>query len=386
MNGKAAITPFGLYVHWPYCTRLCPYCDFNIYRHRGGNHDDLLHAIIKDIEGHGARINAPGPLHSLSLGGGTPSLLTPAQVSALIETAGRVFGFADDPEISLEANPDALSTQKCTDFAKAGINRISIGVQSLDDRNLRFLGRDHSADEARRAVDAALQAHVRTSADFIYELPGQTPDDWSRDLDAALTLGLDHYSFYALTIAPGTAFGVQRAKGRLIPADEERAASLFELTQERTKQADLPAYEVSNHARTPAAQSRHNLVYWQNGDWVGVGPGAHGRINMNGQRHATSTALRPDDYCTAIRKTGWGVIEQSLLSGDDTAMEALSMGLRLRGGLDLGQLNSQTGFTLDQDKLRTLIADDYLHLGNQILRVRQKGWALIDALVLELVT
>ncbi len=377
-------TPFGLYVHWPYCTRLCPYCDFNIYRNRDGHHDDLLDAIVADIEGHGRRITAPGPLQSLSFGGGTPSLMRPEQIATVIEAADQVFGFVDDPEISLEANPDALSAPRCQSFAGAGINRLSIGVQSLDDQELKFLGRDHSAEEARNAITAAQNAGMRISADFIYDLPDQSEAIWDQRLEAALALKLEHYSFYALTIEPGTAFGVQVKKGRLQPAPEERSAALYDLTQARTQAAGLPAYEVSNHARTIADQSRHNLVYWLNGDWIGVGPGAHGRATVNNQRLALVAAKRPADYSATVQATGWGIAAQDTLSTEDVVMEAFSMGLRLRAGLDMAPLQARTGFVVPPDKLENLIEDGWLEKEQSILRVRPKGWALIDRLVLEL--
>ncbi len=382
----SASTPFGLYVHWPYCQRLCPYCDFNIYRQRDGEHDDLLQAILADIKAHGERIGVPGLLHSLSFGGGTPSLMKPHQIRAVIETAAKVFGFDENVEISLEANPDALDDEICQNFANAGINRLSIGVQSLDDTALKFLGRDHSAAQAQKAVRAAQKAGLRVSADFIYDLPGQSIEEWTRGLSAALALNLAHYSFYALTIEPGTAFGVQVQKGRLNPSTENHAFDLYALTQDITAKAGLPAYEVSNHARSPDDQSRHNLIYWQNGDWVGVGPGAHGRVNFNGQRTAMVSAMRPDAYCNQVKGTGWGINEITPLTREDITMEALSMGLRLRTGLDLYGLKTRTGHVINQTKLQSLIDEGFLQLHNTRLSVREKGWAVIDRLVLELLT
>lgn len=375
----------GLYVHWPYCRRLCPYCDFNIYRDKGGTHDDLLQAILADIEGHAARLDVRLPLQSLSFGGGTPSLLAPAQISAVIDTAARVFGFVSAPEISLEANPDALNTQVCADFAEAGITRMSIGVQSLDDNELRFLGRDHDARQGRAAVQAAINAGMRVSADFIYDLPEQSLKDWSRALDEAMQMGAEHYSLYALTIEPGTAFGVQMAKGRLIMPPEEHSTALFELTQERMAAAGFAAYEVSNHAASAGAQAQHNLLYWRNEDWIGVGPGAHGRLTIDGKRHATQTAKRPDDYIGTVKTNGWGVVEDSVLMAEEIAVEGLAMGLRLCAGLDLARLENMTGFTPPAQKLVGLIEDGMLEQTGDILTVRPKGRALIDRLVLELV-
>ena len=381
---NAATPGFGLYLHWPWCRRLCPYCDFNIVRHRGGDHADLLAAIIADMRGHGQRVQAPGPLGSLSLGGGTPSLMTPQQVQQVIEAADQVFGLAQDCEISIEANPDALDETAARDFAAAGINRFSIGVQSLDDAALRFLGRDHDAAQARQAVAAALGTGARVSADFIYGLPEQGVQDWCRGLDAALALGLEHYSFYALTIEPGTAFGVQRQKGRLTPLDEDRAAALFALTQERCAAAGLPSYEVSNHARSIAAQSRHNLLYWRNQDWIGVGPGAHGRAALDGRRHALTAARKPQDYIDVVARTGWGVAACEALSGEAIATEGLAMGLRLREGVDLARLKTQTGFAPDPGILRALQDEGWLETRGGHLRVSENGRALTDRLVLEL--
>ncbi len=381
---NAAAPGFGLYLHWPWCRRLCPYCDFNIVRHRGGDHADLLDAILADIRGHGARLQAPGPLSSISLGGGTPSLMTPRQVQQVIETADQVFGLAGDCEIAIEANPDALDEHAARDFAAAGINRFSIGVQSLDDAELRFLGRDHDAAGARKAVAAALLTGARVSADFIYALPNQSVPDWQRGLSAALGLGLSHYSFYALTIEPGTAFGVQQQKGRLAPVNESRAAALFALTQERCAAAGLPAYEVSNHAQNHAAQSRHNLLYWRNQDWIGVGPGAHGRAMIDGRRHALAGVRQPQDYIAAVARTGWGVAEAEALSNADIAMEMLAMGLRLREGVDLARLRRQSGFAPDPGTVRTLQEQGWLATDGEVLRVTAKGLPLTDRLVLEL--
>lgn len=374
----------GLYVHWPYCRRLCPYCDFNIYRDKGEDHGDLLTAILTDIEGHAARLDTRSPLQSLSFGGGTPSLLTPAQISAVIDTAARVFGFVETPEISLEANPDALGKEVCAGFARAGINRLSIGVQSLKDDELQFLGRDHNARQGRDAVAAAQAANIRVSADFIYDLPTQSLADWQDGLDQALALGAEHYSLYALTIEPGTAFGIQAKKGRLTMPPEDHSAALFELTQERMIAAGFPAYEVSNHAANAAEQARHNLLYWQNQDWVGVGPGAHGRIAIAGQRRAVMTAKRPGDYTKTVASTGWGAVENIGLRADEIAMEGLAMGLRLRAGLDIANLEQETGFVPNAQHLSRLVDEGVVEKAGNILRVRPKGWALIDHLALEL--
>ena len=382
---SAAPSPgFGLYLHWPYCRRLCPYCDFNIVRHRGGDHAALLDAILADISGHGERVQAPGPLSSLSFGGGTPSLMTPGQVSAVINTAAQVFGLAGNCEIAIEANPDALDDTTAGDFSAAGINRFSIGVQSLDDDALRVLGRDHDAATARAAIQAAQRTGARTSADFIYGLPGQSVQDWQRGLDAALALGLEHYSFYALTIEPGTAFGVQQQKGRLNVPDEDHAAELFALTRAHCAGADLPAYEISNHARSAAAQSRHNLLYWRNQDWIGIGPGAHGRASIGGRRHALATARKPQDYIDAVTAHGWGVVEAEKLSGEAVAMEALAMGLRLREGVNLARLKAQTGFAPDSAIVRTLQEGGWIERHGGMLRVTAAGRALTDRLALEL--
>lgn len=296
----------GVYVHWPWCARICPYCDFNVYRARGDDGATMTAAIIADLEGHAARL-APGPpLASIFFGGGTPSLMAPAQVDAVIAACDRLFGLSDACEISLEANPTDAETARFAGLRAAGVNRLSLGVQALDDAALAFLGRSHRADEARRSVEAALAAGFRTSVDLIYALPDQTVDAWTEQLAAAIALGPEHMSPYQLTIETGTAFDRAVRRGAWTPADDGQAATLYEATQAVLEAAGFEAYEISNHARSAAARSRHNLLYWRSADWIGVGPGAHGRVTIDGARSATVAAARPAAYLAAVRDRGVG--------------------------------------------------------------------------------
>lgn len=304
--------PFGVYVHWPYCTRLCPYCDFNIYKDRGVDAARWSAALTCDL-GYWAALTPERRLTSLYFGGGTPGIAPPAVIEAVIDAADRLWGF---------------------DAGAAGANRLSLGVQSFDDAALKFLGRDHDAKTARAAIEAARAAFPRVTADFIYARPGQAIDQWAEELRAALATGLTHLSLYQLTIEPGTAFGRQVARGRWAPADDDRSADLFDLTQEMTAAAGLPAYEISNHAAA-GDESRHNFLYWRQDDYVGVGPGAHARLTIDGARRAIETALDPNDYLKRVEEQGCGAALDEELSATDIFTERLAMGLRTREGVSL---------------------------------------------------
>lgn len=319
---------FGVYVHWPFCARICPYCDFNVRKDRGVDAAGWTAALVGDL-GHWAERTPGRALTSLYFGGGTPSLAPPALVESVIAAADRRWGFAPGAEITLEANPGDRAGFPA--LRAAGVNRLSLGVQSFDDAALSFLGRDHDADLARRALDDALKIFPRASADFIYARPGQTPAQWSDELGAALASGLKHLSLYQLTIEDGTAFGRQVAKKRWAPADEDRTADLFDLTQERTAAAGLPAYEISNHA-APGEASRHNLLYWRQGDYAGVGPGAHGRLTVGGVRRATEAARDPARYL-ALAGAGSGLVVDDPLTEEEALIERLAMGLRTTEGV-----------------------------------------------------
>ncbi len=324
VSGDSAL---ALYIHWPFCVSKCPYCDFNSHVREQVDQAAWRDALLADLA-HEAALLPGHRLTSIFFGGGTPSLMDPATVEALIAAAQRHWPAADDVEITLEANPNSAEAAKFADLAGAGVNRISLGLQSFDDAALAFLGRAHSADEGLRALAAAQGAVDRVSFDLIYALPGDDEAQWSATLDRALGLGTEHLSLYQLTIEPGTRFASMVARHEFEPLDAETAASLFELTQKRTAAAGLPAYEISNHAR-PGAESRHNLAYWRYTDYAGVGPGAHGRRGgMRTVRHR-----KPKNFLAAVGRNGHGLSEEEALSPVEAAQEALVMGLRLAEGI-----------------------------------------------------
>ena len=320
----------GIYVHWPYCARICPYCDFNVYRDRGEERAALLDAILADMRAHAGRMG-PRRADTLFLGGGTPSLLAPDDVARLIAMAREAFALSPDGEVTLEANPE--DSARFADFVAAGVNRLSLGVQSLDDEALKALGRAHDAASARAAVEAAAQTGARVSLDFIYARAGQTLDAWRAELGEALRLPAEHFSLYELNIKPGTAFERAVWRGALKPPNDDLAADFYETTQDICEAAGLPAYEISNHARTPAAQSRHNLIYWRGGEWLGLGPGAHGRVEIGGERLATKAADRPEAYIASVGASGVGWEAADALAREEIARERIIMGLRAAEGI-----------------------------------------------------
>ncbi|WP_420430285.1 radical SAM family heme chaperone HemW [Hyphobacterium sp.] len=330
--------PLGLYVHWPYCARICPYCDFNVYKARGVD-DALFEALLADLDHWADRIGK-WQLVSLHFGGGTPSLLDGPQIALLIARAADRFGFAPGAEIALEANPN--DAHRFGGFAAAGINRLSLGVQSFQDVALAALGRDHDAVSARRSFDLARQHFGSVSLDLIYARDGQTAAGWERELSEVLELRPDHLSTYQLTIEPGTAFERRVERGELVPPEDDLAAQLYNITESLCEAAGLSGYEISNHARA-GHESRHNRLYWEGGDWIGIGPGAHGRIGAfrADGRIASSTALRPDDYCQRVADTGTGS-DSETLSAIDEARERILMGLRVAEGLDANALLAAT--------------------------------------------
>lgn len=322
----------ALYVHWPFCVSKCPYCDFNSHVRAAIDQEEWRAALLADFA-HEARLLPGRRLTSIFFGGGTPSLMEPATVAAIIASARAHWAVADDLEITLEANPNSVESARFADLAAAGVNRLSLGLQSFDEAKLAFLGRAHSANEGLVALATAQRHFDRVSFDLIYALPGDDADSWKRDLDRALSLGTTHLSLYQLTIEAGTRFATDVATRRFTPLDEERAAELFELTQDRTAAAGVPAYEISNHA-APGAESRHNLTYWRYGDYAGIGPGAHGRrLGMRTQRHR-----KPENFLSAVARNGHGMVEEARLSPAERADEALVMGLRLTEGIDAAKL------------------------------------------------
>ena len=337
-RSPAQAPPLALYVHWPFCTRICPYCDFNVVRDRGREalKSRLAEAIRRDIEGH-ARITGPRTLVSVFFGGGTPSLLDPAEAAAILAAARRAWTPAADLEVSLEANPADVDDRRLEALAAAGVNRLSLGVQSLDDANLAALGRNHDAACARRAAQTARAVMPRLSLDMIWGLPGQTAQAWARDLQAAIALQPEHISAYELTFEPGTPFDRARERGRMIPPGEDMRAELYDLTGGLLSEAGFEAYEVSNHARGEAARSRHNLVYWRGGDYAGVGPGAHGRITREGGRWAAQAPRAIEAYVERVDREGSGAALERL-DPSEAALERLLMGLRTSEGVPLADL------------------------------------------------
>lgn len=373
----------GLYVHWPYCARICPYCDFNVYRPKGDD-DALLAAMLDDMAAWRERTGARA-LVSLHFGGGTPSLMTPPQLAAVIEAAERLWGFAGNAEIGLEANPKDIDG--FAGMAEAGINRLSLGVQSYDDAALASLGRDHDAALARRSVDAALEAFPRVSLDMIYARAGQDARHWETELGEALASGVGHISPYQLTIEPGTAFGKRAGRGERLAAVPDFAADLYELTEALCAAAGFTGYEISNHACSPADQSVHNRLYWEGGDWIGVGPGAHGRIGRAraGGRAATEAAKRPADYIGAVRERGSGLVLDETLTREDEIAERILMGLRLADGLDLDHLATTTGGTVDPDGLDRMVRQGFVEQNGRRVRLTTAGRLLADGVSAELV-
>jgi putative oxygen-independent coproporphyrinogen III oxidase len=337
MNGFDPARGFGVYVHWPYCARICPYCDFNVYAAKARDTGPLFDALLRDLEGWRGR-TGEREVSSIFFGGGTPSLMSGAQVAQLIAHVRSLWNVTPGAEITLEANPDDLA--RFGEFAEAGVDRLSLGVQSLDDERLKFLGRTHSAGDALKALDEARGKFRSISIDMIYAVPGQTLEDWRGELSRALALGADHLSLYELSIEPGAAFAFAVKRKAWAPASDDEAAELFEATQEMSEAAGLPAYEISNHARGAEHRSVHNGIYWKCGDWAGVGPGAHGRLTIGGKRWAVEAAEKPGAYLHHVKTNGlgWSVVDE--LDAVGQARERVAMGLRVVEGFAVADVEA----------------------------------------------
>ena len=377
--------PLGVYVHWPYCAKICPYCDFNVVRDRGrtGEQAALADAIVADLKAQ-RELTGPRTLLSIFFGGGTPSLMDPAQVARVIDTAKALWSPADDLEISLEANPTDAETDRFDALAAAGVARLSLGVQALNDEALALLGRNHDAGSARRAIAVAAKAFPRLSADLIYARPGQTVEAWTAELSALLAHGPEHISPYQLTIEHGTAFDRAVGRGKLVVPDEDLAAALFETTQAVLEAAGFDAYEVSNHARGEAARSRHNLVYWRGHDYVGVGPGAHGRLTLEGQKLATTAHRKIADYIRAVAETGVG-FERETLTPTEVAEERLLLGLRIDDGVSFDEV-AVLDLSPNTPKVKTLVEAKLLVDDPRRLRATRSGRLVLDRLTGTLAT
>jgi oxygen-independent coproporphyrinogen-3 oxidase len=373
----------ALYIHWPFCLAKCPYCDFNSHVRDRVDADAWRAALLADMR-HEAALAGGEPLESIFFGGGTPSLMPPALVGALIEEAGGLWGFAPGIEITLEANPSSVEASKFTGLAAAGVNRVSLGLQALDDKTLRFLGRLHDAREGLAALETAQAVFDRVSFDLIYARPGQTAEQWEAELRTALGFGTGHLSLYQLTIEPGTRFATDVRQRTFIPLADDPAADLFALTRELTEAAGLPPYEVSNHARA-GEESRHNLAYWRYRDYIGIGPGAHGR--RGGM--ATLRHKKPENWLEALAERGHGLKEERALRLSEQASEALLMGLRLAEGVDLADLSQRFSIPpadlIDAAKLALYESLGLAWRDGERIGVTPQGMPLLDALLGELV-
>jgi oxygen-independent coproporphyrinogen-3 oxidase len=375
----ASENALAIYIHWPFCQSKCPYCDFNSYARRTISEEQYLEATLRELDHYAVETRAR-PVSSIFFGGGTPSLMAPQTVGALLSAVARLWPLQSTCEITLEANPSSVESARFAGYRSAGVNRVSLGVQSFSDEQLRFLGRLHTATEARRALDVAGKHFERVSFDLIYARPGQTESEWRTELEEALSLARGHLSLYQLTIEPETAFFDLHRRGKLRVPGPDLAADLYVFTQERCEAAGLPAYEVSNHA-APGEESRHNLIYWRYGDYLGIGPGAHGRLTVGGRKYATAAMKTPADWLAKVRECGSGCEERLELHPRQQAEEAVLMGLRLREGLDLSDLSAKTGFGPALEVVAPLEEEGLLRLNGDRLSTTSQGRLVLNALV-----
>ena len=375
---------FAVYVHWPFCLSKCPYCDFNSHVRATPVDEARFVAAFRQELAHRAAL-APGrTVDSIFFGGGTPSLMKPQTVGAILEAIGSHWSISPTVEITLEANPTSVEAERFRGYRAAGVNRVSLGVQAMNDADLKALGRLHTAAEAMAAVEIATSVFDRASFDLIYARPGQTPALWAAELAEAVRRAPEHLSLYQLTIEPDTIFERLVAAGKIVPPDMETGRALWDVTQEITTAAGLPAYEVSNHAR-PGAESRHNLIYWRYGDYAGVGPGAHGRLTTQRGRIAQSTEKHPEMWLTVVESDGHGLIENDILTGEQQGDEFLLMGLRLSEGIDPNRYRLISDRTLDPAQIASLQEDGMIEITPEgRLRVTSEGFPVLDAVVADL--
>jgi putative oxygen-independent coproporphyrinogen III oxidase len=373
----------GIYVHWPFCKAKCPYCDFNSHvRHAGVDAMSFAQALVRELAWF-AQETPRRKVTSVFFGGGTPSLMPPAAVAQVIDTIAQLWSVATDAEVTLEANPTSVEASHFTGYRAAGVNRVSVGVQALNDDDLRALGRQHSANEALAAFRLAASIFPRVSFDLIYARPQQTAAAWRKELARALQEQRGHMSLYQLTIEPGTRFADLHAKGQLSTPDEDTAAHLFEITQELTEQAGLRAYEVSNHA-IPGHESRHNLLYWRYGEYAGVGPGAHSRVTAGGDRRAIATERHPETWRSLVMSRGSGVVEDAIVVPADQAMEYLLMGLRISEGIDLARYARLAGHEPEEKRVATLEMSGLISRSDGRIAATPAGRRVLNAVIAEL--
>jgi oxygen-independent coproporphyrinogen-3 oxidase len=375
---------FGVYIHWPFCLSKCPYCDFNSHvRREQIDETRWIRAFAEEIADTAARVGGR-VVSTIFFGGGTPSLMRPQTVGAVIEAIASHWPIAADAEITLEANPTSVEVERFRGYRAAGVNRVSLGVQALDDRALAALGRTHSAREALDAVAVARAVFDRYSFDLIYARPQQTPEQWSHELRSALRQAGEHVSLYQLTIEPETPFATLHAAGKLHPPDDDTARSLYDVTQEICIAHGLPAYEISNHAR-PGGECRHNLIYWRAHEYAGIGPGAHGRLDIAGERHATACEKRPESWLARVEKLGHGLVTDEVLTVAETADEFLLMGLRLAEGIDATRYTQIAGRPLEPERIAMLRQHGLIETTPAgRMRVTLSGFPLLDSVVADL--
>lgn len=369
---------FGLYIHWPYCSRICPYCDFNVYATKSSQDASILvDAIVTDIRIHHEFLPDHPQLNSVYFGGGTPSLLSANSIGQILKAARDTFGIGRNAEITLEANPNDVLECDIGGWESAGINRLSLGIQSLQESALKFLGRDHTASTCFKAIEAAMAKISSASVDLIYALPDQTLESWEEELEQVLEFNIDHLSLYELTFEEKTVFGKRLARGEITQPTEDVRADFYQLTDQVTKLKGMSRYEVSNHARTERARSKHNSIYWRGGDWLGVGPGAHGRITNSGIRYETEGMRKPAAYIESINtKDGRKNIKK--LSDRDTSNELLMFGLRLKDGIEIERLEN-LGHKFDKVRLAEFQEAGLIRISEGRLQLTDKGYPLADA-------
>jgi len=375
---------FGIYVHWPFCAAKCPYCDFNSHvRHQPVDQARFIAAFLAEMATM-RRLSGPKTVTSIFLGGGTPSLMEPATVAAVLDGIARHWHVPERIEITMEANPSSVEAERFRGYRAAGVNRLSLGVQALNDTDLRLLGRLHNVEQAMKAIGLAREIFPRMSFDLIYARPKQSVEAWEQELKQAISYAVDHLSLYQLTIEEGTPFYALHKAGKLIVPDGDQSALLYEATQEIAGGAGMPAYEVSNHA-VPGAESRHNLTYWRYGDYAGIGPGAHGRLTTGRDKLATATERHPETWLSAVERDGHGMVEQEMLGYDEQADELLLMGLRLREGVDLARWQQFSGRDPDPDREAFLMQHGFIErIGNSRLRCTPAGMLILDSVVADL--
>jgi len=372
---------FGIYVHWPFCSAKCPYCDFNSHVRSRIDEAGWLDAIVRELEWVAERQGGERPIvETVFFGGGTPSLMQGASVQRTLDTLARLWRMANDVEVTLESNPASADAARFRDYRAAGVNRLSLGMQALNGRDLKLLGRLHDVAEARAALELAMANFDRVSLDLIYARPEQTLAQWRNELKEALAFGTEHLSLYQLTIEPATPFYQLHRSGMLQVPSEGLAADLFAMTQELTAAAGRPAYEISNHAR-PGSEARHNLLYWRYGTYAGVGPGAHGRLEIDGKRIATEAEKLPERWRELVARNGHGLIEQTPIASSDAAHEQLLMNLRLNEGIDLAAYRARWGRCLDDQRVATLIEQGLLRLDGERLSATPRGRLLLNSVI-----